>query len=112
MPRSREVSAGLELHVGHNSPRLSFMWALTSTLERSKVLKRNSQKSLSPEAGIATGKSTSSLVLGTSPSDLDPFRKAGAHILRNGLSPHRAVACDSYFAGTERSSRRAPFLAT
>src|SRR5882724_4023970 len=26
-------------------------------LERSKVLKRNSQKSLSPEAGIATGKS-------------------------------------------------------
>jgi hypothetical protein len=29
-----------------------------------------------------------------------------------GLFPNRAAACDSYFAGTARSSRRAPFLAT
>ena len=36
----------------------------------------------------------------------------GTRIIRNGLSPHRTAACDYYFAGTERSSRRAPFLAT
>ena len=89
MSARRPQLTALVLHVG-----------VDFHLERSKVLKRNSQKSLSPEAGIATGKSTSSLVLGTLP------------FLRNGLSPHRAVACDSYFAGTERSSRRAPFLAT
>jgi hypothetical protein len=59
---------------------------------------------------IATGKGTSSA--GAWHSSSDPSRKTGTNILRNGLSPHRDPACDSYFAGTERSSRRAPFLAT